>query len=135
MNRHVVPLARRPLDVAIVAFFALNLLLITYVVDLEQLVIANAAHFTYPVWPPRQAVDVIHWYGRMFDYDLMARPVWWKMTIWIDNVLFGPFYAVAIYAYVRGREWIRIPSVIYGSVLLTEKGFSPPQATPFQRQW
>jgi hypothetical protein len=119
MNRVVIPIRRRPVDVAIVAFFLVNLLFITYVVDLEQLVIANPSHFTYPLWPPGPAVDLIHWYGRTFDHDLIARPAWWKVTIWIDNLLFGPFYIVAIYAYVKGRDWIRMPSVVYASILLT----------------
>ena len=119
MGGQTIPFAKRPLDVAIVVFFLVNLLFITYVVDLEQLVIPNAAHFTYPIWPPRPAVDLIHAYGRMYDHDLIARPVWWKMTIWIDNLFFGPFYVVAIYAYVKGKSWIRMPSVIYASMLLT----------------
>lgn len=119
MPRKVIPLSRRPLDIAIVVFFLVNLLFVTYIVDLEQLVIANPNHFTYPIWPPAPAVDAIHWWGRTFDPDLIAREAWWKMTIWIDNVLFGPFYVVALYAYIKGKEWIRIPSVIYASMLLT----------------
>jgi hypothetical protein len=118
VNR-VIPFRDRPLDIVIVAFFLINLLFITYMVDLEQLVIPNAAHFTYPIWPPRPIVDLIHAYGRMYDHDLIARPVWWKMTIWIDNLLFGPFYVVAIYAFVTGKNWIRMPSVIYASMLMT----------------
>lgn len=119
MARMVVPLARRRVDIAIVAFFLVNLLFITYVVDLEQLVIANPYHFTYPLWPPGPAVDAIHWWGRMFDHDLMARPAWWKMTIWIDNLGFGPFYVVALYAFIKGKDWIRIPSIVYAAMLLT----------------
>ncbi len=114
-----IPLRQRPLDIAILIFFLVNLLFITYVVDLEQLVIANPAHFTYPIWPPAPAVNLIHFYGRMFDPDLIARPVWWKMTIWIDDLGFGPFYLVAIYAYLTGKDWIRLPSVIYGAMLFT----------------
>ena len=49
--RQPIPLRQRPLDIAILVFFLVNLLFITYVVDLEQLVIANPAHFTYPIWP------------------------------------------------------------------------------------
>jgi len=116
-DREVIPLSQRPADIAIVAFFLVNLLFITYVVDLEQLVIANPAHFVYPLWPPRPAVDAIHWWGRTFDHLEDARPVWWKMTIWIDDLLYGPFYAVAIYAFVKGKEWIRIPSVFYAGML------------------
>jgi EXPERA (EXPanded EBP superfamily) len=119
MENHTIPLKNRRLDMVIAVFFLINLLFITYIVDLEQLVIPNAAHFTYPIWPPRPLVDLIHAYGRMYDHDLIARPVWWKMTIWIDNLLFGPFYVVAIYAYVKGKNWIRLPSVIYASMLLT----------------
>lgn len=114
-----IPFAQRRSDLIIVAFFLLNLLVITYMVDLEQLVIADPAHFTYPLWPPRFMIDADHWWGRSFDPLLLARPVWWKMTIWIDVLGFGPFYAVAIYAYVRGRDWIRLPSIIYASVMLT----------------
>lgn len=119
MTRHVIPLRQRPGDIAILLFFLVNLLVITYVVDLEQLVIANPSHFAYPLWPPRPAVDLIHAYGYAYDHDLIAREAWWKVTIWIDNLLFGPFYVVATYAYVKGKEWIRIPSIIYASVLLT----------------
>lgn len=119
MSRQVIPLRKRPLDIAIVAFFLVNVLFITYVVDLEQLVVPNASHFTYPIWPPGPAIDLIHWWGHTFDHDLIARPAWWKMTIWIDNLFFGPFYVVAIYAYTKGKEWIRMPSVIYASMLLT----------------
>jgi hypothetical protein len=109
----------RALDLVIVAFFAVNLLFITYVVDLEQLVIPDPAHFTYPAWPPRFMVDLVHWWGRTYDPLVLARPVWWKMTIWIDAVAFGPFYAVAIYAFVRGREWIRPPAIMWASSMLT----------------
>ncbi|HLY30331.1 MAG TPA: emopamil-binding family protein [Ktedonobacterales bacterium] len=118
-RRQRIPLAQRTLDLAIIVFFLVNLLFITYVVDLEQLVIANPAHFSYPIWPPAPAVDAIHWWGRTFDPVLLARPVWWKMTIWLDDLGFGPFYLVAIYAFIAGKDWIRLPSVIYGAMLFT----------------
>jgi hypothetical protein len=62
--------------------------------------------------------------------------VWWRATIWIDVLFFGPFYVFAIYAYIRGREWIRIPSIIYSSVMLTNlviifsEEFAGPNAAP-----
>lgn len=117
--RQTIPLSKRPGDIAILLFFLVNILFITYVVDLEQLVIPDVAHFTYPIWPPGPAIDLMHWWGHMFDPLLIARPAWWKMTIWLDDLLFGPFYIVAIFAYIKGKEWIRIPSVIYSSILLT----------------
>jgi hypothetical protein len=114
-----IPLSRRRGDILIVAFFLLNLLFITYIVDLEQLVIPDAAKFTYPAWPPPFMVDIIHSYGRTFDPLLIARPAWWKMTILIDVLFFGPFYGVGLYTFIKGKEWIRLPSILYSAVLIT----------------
>jgi hypothetical protein len=113
------PLSKRPLDWALLGFFAINLGFITYIVDVEQLIIDDPSRFTYPMWPPARLVDLIHWWGRTFDPALMARPVWWKATIWIDSLFFGPFYAIAIYAYIKGRAFIRMPSVIWAAVMMT----------------
>jgi hypothetical protein len=119
MRGRSVPLRERKIDVAILAFFLINILFITYGVDIEQLIISNPYHFSYPLWPPAPAVDAIHWWGSTFDPLLMARPVWWKMTIWIDVLGFGPFYVVAIYAFATGKNWIRLPSIIYSAMLFT----------------
>ncbi len=118
-ERTPIPLARRPADFAFLIFFVVNLTFITYVVDLEQLVIADPNHFTPPLWPPPALVELVHWWGRSFDPLQWARPAWWRATIWIDVLGFGPYYAVAIFAFLRGRDWIRTPSIIWASVMLT----------------
>ena len=43
--------------------FLINLALITYIVDLEQLVIDDSAKFAYPLWPPALLIDLVHWWG------------------------------------------------------------------------
>ena len=116
---HSLPLTKRPIDIVLIIFFCVNLFFITYIVDLEQLVIADANHFQYPVWPPSKMVDVVHWYGNNFDPLLIARPAWWRATIWIDALFFGPFYVFAIYAYAKGKNWIRFASIVWASVVLT----------------
>ena len=119
LGSSAIPLSARKGDLAILAFYWLNLLFITYVVDVEQLTIPDLhPGWTYPLWPPKAAVDLVHWYGSNFDPLLMARPVWWKMTIWIDSLLFGPYYAFAIYAFTKGKNWIRIPSIVQSSFLI-----------------
>jgi hypothetical protein len=115
--RRTIPLRERPIDWLLLGFFAFNLLFITYIVDLEQLVIADRSHFEYPVWPPRAFVDLVHWWGDNFDPLQNARPPFWRATIWLDVVLFGPFYAVAIWAIYRGREWIRVPAILWSGVM------------------
>ena len=113
------PLRERKLDYLFVGFFLLNLLFITPIVDLEQLVIDDPNDFKYPIWPPAFFVDLTHWWGSNFDPPLMARPAWWRATIWIDQVFFCPFYAAAIYAFVKGKEWIRNWCFVWASVMMT----------------
>jgi hypothetical protein len=115
--RAPIPLRERLPDLLFVAFFLVNVGFITYVVDLEQLMVVDPDHFSYPAWPPPPMVDLVHWYGSHFDPLLMARPAFWQMTIWIDVLFFGPFYLFAIYAFVRGRDWIRPPALIWSGTM------------------
>lgn len=119
MQATVLPLRKRPLDIIILIYFVFNLLAISYLFDLEQIEITDTAHFSYPAWPPKAIVDLSHWWGRTFDPLIDARPVWFRATIWIDALFFGPYYLLAIYAFVRGKGWIRVPSIVYASVMLT----------------
>lgn len=112
------PLLRRPIDLLFVCFFVLNFGFITYIVDIEQLTIADPGSFTQPLWPPAPFVDLIHWYGETYDPLLLARPPWWRMTIWIDVLYFGPFYLAAIYAFVKRRNWIRVPALVWSGLML-----------------
>lgn len=113
------PLSQRRIDLIFVAFFLVNLLFVSYFIDTEQLVIADPQHFTYPLWPPGPVIDAVHWWGNNFDPLLMARPVFFKVTIWLDNLLYGPFYLLATYAFIKGKEWIRLPSIIYAVSMIS----------------
>ena len=113
-----VPLRKRPYDIAFIAFFLINLALVTYIIDIEQLIIADPDNFSYPVWPPAPLVDLVHWYGNHYDPLLMARPPFWRATIWIDVLYFGPFYAFGLYAFIRGRNWIRVPALVWSGLMV-----------------
>jgi hypothetical protein len=116
----VIPLSQRRFDWLFLGFFLLNFFFITYMVDLEQLMVPDPSHYQPPIWPPVAMINLVHSYGTAFDPLLMARPVWWKMTIWLDVAFYGPFYAFAIYAFVRGREWIRIPALFYSGMMFAD---------------
>jgi hypothetical protein len=119
--------------ILLIIFFSINLLVVTYGIDIEQITISNLPDPTthtyeqykqsgwnnYPSWPPKFIVDMVHWWGYNFDPVLIARPVWWRATIWLDTIFFGPFYLFAIYAFIRGRKWIRIPCFIYSTMMFT----------------
>jgi hypothetical protein len=116
-SRRPVPLARRPVDVVFTAFFAVNLGFVTYLFDLEQLVVPDPARVGYPPWPPAPVVDLVNWWGRTFDPLLQARPAFYRMTLWIDVLFFGPFYLAALYAFIRGRDWIRPAAFVWAGAM------------------
>jgi emopamil binding protein len=120
MKHQTIPFSRRRLDWIFAGFFLINLFFITYIVDIEQLIIADPSNFQQPVWPPASMVKMVHSYGNSFDPLLMARPQWWKMTIWIDVLFYGPFYILAIYAFIKGRDWIRIPAIFYSGMMFAD---------------
>jgi len=134
--RAPVPLSRRRYDIAFIVFFLINLTFVTYVVDLEQLVIADPENYVPPIWPPEFLLKLVHWWGSNFDPLQWARPPWWRMTIWIDVIGFGPFYVAAIWAFAKGRDWIRNYALIWSglmfanvSIILFEE-YLGPYATP-----
>ena len=114
-----IPLRERKLDYVLIAFYALNLFFITYIVDAEQIIINDALHFDYPLWPPHYFVDMVHAYGFAHDPLQIARPPWWRATIWIDAILFGPYYVAALYAFIKGKNWIRTPALLWSAVMMT----------------
>ena len=136
MNEKVIPLHQRKLDWFFIGFFLINLFFITYIVDIEQLIIPDPSHFTQPLWPPAPMVKMIHNYGTTLDPLLMARPQWWKNTIWLDVVFYGPFYVAALYAFIKGKNWIRIPAIFYGGMMFADvfiilgEEIAGPHATP-----
>jgi len=136
MEHKVIPFSQRRVDWIFVSFFLINLFFITYIVDIEQLIIPDPNHFQQPIWPPASMIEMVHSYGSSFDPLLMARPQWWKMTIWIDVLFYGPFYVFAIYAFVKGKDWIRVPAIFYSGMMFADvfiilgEEVAGPHATP-----
>ena len=86
--------------------------------DIEQLIIKDVVEYrakklSVP-WPPKIGIEMAHDWGLKSDPLQLARPVWFITTIWWDVLYFGPFYLFAIYAFTFGKDWIRIPSLLYG---------------------
>ena len=94
-------------------------------IDMEQVLVADPAVYGLPGavwtprWPPELCVRAVHWWGGLADKLVLARPVWFQVAIWLEVFVQAPFYVLAIFAFVRRRNWIRIPAIIYSTVLLT----------------
>ena len=116
--REVIPFRERKGDIVLWIFFLVNVTFVTYQADIEQLVIRDPDNFTYPIWPPAYMIDFLHWYFANYDPLLYERPVWYTTIVVIDQVVYGPFYIAALYAFWKGKEWIRNWSIIWASVML-----------------
>lgn len=60
-------------------------------------------------------------YGQMASIDpvLIANPRAVQISVgFVSALLFGVFYLVLIYAFVRGREWIRLPAVFFSGMIV-----------------
>ncbi len=107
------------LDALIVSFFVFNLVFVTGMVSPIQILYEDLTTTVYRPWPPSFVVEWVQWWGLSFDPTLMTRPVWRLTTVWIDVLLFGPFYMVGVYAIVGRRNWIRGPALMYAAIMLT----------------
>mmetsp|Transcript_34900 Transcript_34900/g.76299 ORF Transcript_34900/g.76299 Transcript_34900/m.76299 type:complete len:163 (+) Transcript_34900:46-534(+) len=51
---------------------------------------------------------------RTFDPFVRAAPAFIRALVWCELLLQLPFFIVALYAYAKKLEWIRIWTVVYG---------------------
>jgi hypothetical protein len=52
MDHRTIPFSQRKVDWFIVGFFLINLFFITYIVDIEQIILPDPLHFRQPLWLP-----------------------------------------------------------------------------------
>lgn len=118
-GRESVPLRHRRFDLVFIGFFIFNFVFVSMMIDLECVLIKDTSNFSYPFWPPKPMVRLIHWYGRNYDPLLMARPPFWMVTMFFDVYVFAPFYLLGAYAFIRGRDWIRLPAIVWATMMFT----------------
>ncbi len=69
---------------------------------------------------PQGLRQVMEWYTFTYNDILMAKPpIWLKSFIWCEFALQMPFFFVATYGLLYERNWIRIPSIVYGTHVAT----------------
>jgi hypothetical protein len=57
------------------------------------------------------------------DPVLIANPRFVQLTVgFVSALLYGTFYLALIYAFVRGREWIRLPAIFYAGMIVMSGG-------------
>ncbi len=54
-----------------------------------------------------------YFYARSWDPLFLEQPTYMRVMTGIDEWIYGPTYLVLIYAFLRRREWIRSPALLY----------------------
>ncbi|MEB4210547.1 hypothetical protein [Mycobacterium sp. 94-17] len=108
-----IPLRERRRDWFFVAMFAM---------------FASTSFLTDPVTLVGRPDPNSRWFMSRFVYHsgtdslILVDPRFVQVMVGTSAVLFGVFYLVLIYAFVRGREWIRLPAVFYAGMVVMGTG-------------
>ncbi|HAI76724.1 MAG TPA: DUF2781 domain-containing protein, partial [Microscillaceae bacterium] len=56
-------------------------------------------------------------YAAPIDPLVAVNPLWLQTMCFISAFVWGPFYLVLVYAFIQGKNWIRLPALMYGAAL------------------
>lgn len=109
--KKVIPLRQRPLDCLFIICFSFFVCSSVFVSPFNALNI--------PLTPDSNNFIVrdLYWYASTIDPLYMVNPLCRQIQDFIDTFIFGPFYFLLIYALIKGKNWIRIPTIIYVSAI------------------
>jgi hypothetical protein len=111
-----IPLRERPRDWFFIVMFAI-FASTSFLIDTANLVGRPNPHSGNPM------ARLVYAQVGGFDPVLIANPRFVQVTVgFVSALLFGVFYFVLIYAFVRGREWIRLPVIFYAGMIVMGTG-------------
>ena len=60
----------------------------------------------------------IYWYSQQYDPLVGANPLWLRIMSSVSAFVMGPFYIYLVHGFLKQRNAIRIPSIVYAVVML-----------------
>jgi len=61
-------------------------------------------------------------YASVNDPLFLHPPVWMRFVTGLSAFVYAPFYLVLVYSIIKGKEWIQLFSVIYGTLIVGMTG-------------
>jgi hypothetical protein len=114
------PLSRRPLDTLLLGWFVVFAFSTTFT-DIHNFTasvlgvdVPALEHMTL-LYPPKYLTTIYFKWARTLDPLLYANPTWWQCIEWVNLLCLTPFAFVAAWAFAKGADWIRLPSIIVSS--------------------
>lgn len=56
-------------------------------------------------------------YASVNDPLFLHPPIWMRFVTGLSAFVYAPFYLMLVYALLKGKEWIQLYSVIYGTLI------------------
>jgi hypothetical protein len=63
-----------------------------------------------------------YWYAHDADPLFMSPPDWMRIVTGLSAFVYMPFYVVLVFALIKGKNWIQLPSVIYATMISSITG-------------
>jgi hypothetical protein len=111
-GRRPLPLRERPGDWLFVLAFAFFAFSSTFSDSLVARGIALAAD------SPSFWARANYWYAAGTDPLLLAPPTSLQVQVTVSAFVFGPFYLLLVWAFVTGRDGIRMPAIVYVAAMV-----------------
>jgi hypothetical protein len=105
------PIRARPAD----WFFVITFAFFAFTSCFSDAVVARGVPLT-PDSPSFWA-RANYWYANGTDPMLIQLPIALRVQVVISALVFGPFYLLLVYAFLGGKDWIRIPALLYVSAM------------------
>jgi hypothetical protein len=111
-----IPLRERPRDWFFIVMFAI-FASISFLFETANMVGRPNPHSANPM------ARLVYNQFAGIDPLWIANPRFVQVSVgFVSALIFGVFYLVLIYAFVRGHEWIRLPAIFYAGMIVMSTG-------------
>ncbi|GJQ14988.1 hypothetical protein GpartN1_g6779.t1 [Galdieria partita] len=80
----------------------------------------DATALGFSSWPPIVTKNIVAWWVRLCDPLLGNPPLWFRAMTWFEVIVYPFFCAASCVAIYRGlgkSHWIRIPAIVFASIV------------------
>lgn len=115
MQAHVsksLPLSERTFDYFFIVLFSL-FFITSMIADAVPTILGDGIRPDHPNFFVRANYD----YAFGCDPLFLNPPVWMRFVTGLSAFVYGPFYLVMVYAFIKGKNWIHVPAIMYGTAI------------------
>ena len=56
-------------------------------------------------------------YAKGCDPLFLTPPIWMRFVTGLSAFVYGPFYLILVYAFIKGKNRIQVPAIMYGTAI------------------